>query len=342
MPLASGTRLGPSEIQSADRRRRDGRGLQGPRHRLDRTVAIKVLPPDVTADPDPSAAPGSARARRDRRARFEREAKTIAGLNHPHICTLYDVGDHPSTARAGDALSGDGVPGRRDARAAPGEGRVAAGAGTHRAAGIADALAAAHRRASIHRDLKPGNVMLTKSGGKLLDFGLAKLAGHGERAAAASLASVPTRTRPLTSRGRHRRHAPVHGPGAGRGEAGGRARRPVGAGRDPLRDADRQAAFGGTSAASLIGNIMNAEPPAALRLQPLTPPGLDRLVSRCLAKSPVTGGNRRTTSPTNSAGCGSRAASRRRVASREDAVAGVAGSPLASRAWQSSLPSWHG
>ena len=114
MPLASGTRLGPYEIQSAIGAGGMGEVYKARDTRLDRTVAIKVLPPDVSADPD-------------RRARFEREAKTIAGLNHPHICTLYDVGDHD-----GSTVPRDGAPRRRDARAAPGEGAAAAGAGADR------------------------------------------------------------------------------------------------------------------------------------------------------------------------------------------------------------------
>ena len=114
MSLAPGTRLGPYEIQSLIGEGGMGEVYKARDTRLDRTVAIKVLPPDLSADPD-------------RRARFEREAKTIAGLNHPHICTLHDVGEHD-----GCDLPGDGAPRRRDARRAAGEGAAAAGAGAHR------------------------------------------------------------------------------------------------------------------------------------------------------------------------------------------------------------------
>jgi eukaryotic-like serine/threonine-protein kinase len=172
--------------------------------RLDRSVAIKVLPSEFSADPD-------------RRARFEREAKTIAGLNHPHICTLHDVGRDVPTHQAGrrqaeggpedappapavdylvmELLAGETLADRLEKGPLPLE--PALGVATE----IADALAAAHRQGIVHRDLKPANVMLTKSGAKLLDFGLAKLSGHGEQPAAASLASAPTQTRPLTSEG---------------------------------------------------------------------------------------------------------------------------------------------
>jgi len=151
--------------------------------RLDRSVAIKVLPAHVSADPE-------------RRARFEREAKAIAGLTHPHICTLYDVGEHDgSTFLVMEHLTGETLAERLQKGPLPLEQALTV------ATEIADALSAAHRQGVVHRDLKPGNVMLTKAGAKLLDFGLAKLKGHGEQPAAAHLASAPTQSTPLTSEG---------------------------------------------------------------------------------------------------------------------------------------------
>jgi len=112
--------------------------------RLDRTIAIKVLPPEVSADPG-------------RRARFEREARTIAGLHHPHICTLYDVGEYDgSIFLVMEHLQGETLVERLDT------GRLPLDQALTVAAEIADALAAAHRQGVVHRDLKPGNVMLTK------------------------------------------------------------------------------------------------------------------------------------------------------------------------------------
>jgi serine/threonine protein kinase len=153
--------------------------------RLDRRVAIKVLPPAFSADPD-------------RRARFEREAKTIAALDHPHICALHDVGRAvPSSPSSPvpipqppitvdylvlELLDGVTLSSRLERGAMPPDQALAVGVE------IADALAAAHRTGVIHRDLKPANVMLTKNGAKLLDFGLAKLRGHGEQPVAASFA----------------------------------------------------------------------------------------------------------------------------------------------------------
>jgi serine/threonine protein kinase len=162
MPLSSGARLGPYEIQSAIGAGGMGEVYRARDTRLDRSVAIKVLPAHVSADPE-------------RRARFEREAKAIAGLNHPHICTLHGVGAHEgSTFLVMEHLTGDTLAQRLQ------KGPPPLGQALTVATEIADALAAAHRQGVIHRDLKPGNVMLTKAGAKLLDFGLAKLKEHGE------------------------------------------------------------------------------------------------------------------------------------------------------------------
>src|SRR5512139_3126547 len=138
MRIAPGARLGPYEIQSAIGAGGMGEVYKARDSRLDRTVAIKVLPPEVSADPD-------------RRARFEREAKTIAGLNHPHICTLHDVGEHEgSTFLVMEHLTGETLAQRLEQGPLPLE--QALGVATE----IADALSAAHRQGVIHRDLKPG------------------------------------------------------------------------------------------------------------------------------------------------------------------------------------------
>ena len=183
MTLPPGARLGPYEILTAIGAGGMGEVYKARDTRLDRSVAIKVLPAQVSADPE-------------RRARFEREARTIAGLSHPHICTLHDVGEHEgSTFLVMEHLTGETLAERLE------KGPLPLGQALGIATEIADTLAAAHRQGVIHRDLKPGNVMLTKAGAKLLDFGLAKLAGHGEQAAAAHLASAPTQSTPLTGEG---------------------------------------------------------------------------------------------------------------------------------------------
>ena len=183
MPLAAGTRLGPYEVLGPLGAGGMGEVYKARDTRLDRTVAIKILPPEFSADPD-------------RRARFEREAKTIAGLSHPHICTLHDVGEHNgSTYLVMEHLQGETLAGRLE------KGRLPLDQALSVATEIADALAGAHKQGIIHRDMKPGNVMLTKAGAKLLDFGLAKLKGHGAEPGVGHLASMPTRSAPLTAEG---------------------------------------------------------------------------------------------------------------------------------------------
>ena len=268
MPLSAGTRLGPYEILAAIGAGGMGEVYRARDTRLDRSVAIKVLPPEVSADPD-------------RRARFEREAKTIAGLNHPRICTLHDVGEYDgSMYLVMEHLVGDTLAERLTRGPLPLEHALVV------ATEIADALSAAHRQGVIHRDLKPGNVMLTKTGAKLLDFGLAKLTGHGEQAAAASLASVPTQTRPLTSEGAIVGTLQYMAPEQVEGKPADARTDLWALGAILYEMLTGKRAFAGTSAASLIGNIMNAEPSSLSTLQPLTPPALDRLVRQCLAKAP--------------------------------------------------------
>src|SRR5512136_2852631 len=268
MALSSGARLGPYEIQAAIGAGGMGEAYKARDTRLDRSVAIKVLPPAFSADPE-------------RRARFEREAKTIAGLNHPHICTLHDVGEHEgSTFLVMEHLTGETLAQRLEKGPLPLEQALSV------ATEIADALSAAHRQGVIHRDLKPGNVMLTKGGAKLLDFGLAKLKGHGERPAAAHLESAPTQSTPLTGEGMIVGTLQYMAPEQLEGKLADARTDLWALGAILYEMVTGRRAFEGTSAASLIANIMNAEPTPLSTLQPLTPPGVDRLVKRCLAKDP--------------------------------------------------------
>jgi Tol biopolymer transport system component len=268
MTLSSGTRLGPYEIQAAIGAGGMGEVYKARDTRLDRSVAIKVLPAHVSADPE-------------RRARFEREAKTIAGLNHPHICTLYDVGEHEgSTFLVMEHLTGETLAQRLEKGPLPPEQALTV------TTEIADALAAAHRQGVIHRDLKPGNVMLTKAGTKLLDFGLAKLTGHGEQPVAAHLASAPTQSTPLTGEGMIVGTLQYMAPEQVEGKPADARTDLWALGAILYEMVTGKRAFEGTSAASLIGAILEREPASLTTLQPLTPPGVDRLVRRCLAKSP--------------------------------------------------------
>src|SRR5216684_2696366 len=152
MPLTSGTRLGPYEIVAPLGVGGMGEVYKARDPRLERTVAIKILPEILAADPQ-------------FRERFDREAKTISQLSHPHICTLFDVGDGYLVL---ELLEGETLADRLAKGALPPAQALTV------AIEVASALDAAHRAGVVHRDLKPGNVMLTKSGAKLLDFGLAK------------------------------------------------------------------------------------------------------------------------------------------------------------------------
>ena len=156
MTLSARTRLGPYEISSPLGAGGMGEVYKATDTRLDRTVAIKVLPEHVAADPD-------------LKQRFEREAKTLAALSHPHICPVLDVGSQDGIDfLVMEYLEGDTLEQRLKRGALPLDQALQIGIQ------IADALAAAHRAGIVHRDLKPGNIMLTKRGAKLLDFGLAK------------------------------------------------------------------------------------------------------------------------------------------------------------------------
>ena len=160
----TGTQFGPFLLES-----RIGGGGMGEVYRardtrLGRTVAIKVLQSHVAAD-EPA------------RERFEREARVVAGLNHPHICTLHDIGTYRAAAGQGpvpylvmEFLEGETLADRLTLGSLPVEDALDC------AIQIASALDTAHRAAIVHRDLKPRNVMLTPAGAKLLDFGIAKAA----------------------------------------------------------------------------------------------------------------------------------------------------------------------
>ncbi len=268
MALAVGTRLGPYELLGLIGAGGMGEVYKARDTRLDRTVAIKVLPPEFSADPE-------------RRVRFEREAKTIAGLTHPHICSLFDVGEHEGAAfLVMEHLQGETLAARLAKGPLPPDQAIRV------AAEIADALAAAHRQHIIHRDLKPGNVMLTKAGAKLLDFGLAKLAAQGERPALAGGASVPTMTAPITAEGTIVGTVPYMAPEQLEGKETDARTDLWALGAILYEMVTGRRAFEGESQASLVGNIMNAEPAGLATLQPLTPPALERVVRKCLAKAP--------------------------------------------------------
>jgi len=284
MPLAAGTRLGPYEILGLIGAGGMGEVYKARDTRLERDVAIKILPAELSADPE-------------RRARFEREARAIASLSHPHICTLYDIGEHipsgplplsPVHYLVMEHLAGESLAERLKRGPVP----LAQALGI--AAQIAEALDAAHKHGIVHRDLKPGNVMLTTGGAgrsgvtsaKLLDFGLAKLTGHGERPALVDDATAPTMTAPITERGTILGTLQYMAPEQLEGKEADARTDLWALGAILYEMVTRRRAFEGNSQVSLIGNIMNAEPAGIATLQPLTPPSLERVVKKCLAKHP--------------------------------------------------------
>src|SRR5512135_2392411 len=187
MGLSAGTRLGPYEIVSAVGAGGMGEVYKARDTRLERTVAIKILPQHLSANAE-------------LRQRFEREARAISALQHPHICTLYDVGHQDGT----DFLVMEYIEGESLA-ARLAKGPLRTDEVLKLGSEIADALDRAHRQGIVHRDLKPGNVMLTKGGAKLLDFGLAKTrtaaVGAGSTLANAALTETSPVSGPITERG---------------------------------------------------------------------------------------------------------------------------------------------
>jgi serine/threonine protein kinase len=248
--IAPGTRLGPYEVVAPIGAGGMGEVWRGRDTRLDRSVAIKVIS-------------------REFAERFEREAKSISALNHPHICTLYDVGENYLVM---ELLEGETLADKLAKGPLPLEQVLRYGVE------IADALDKAHRAGIIHRDLKPGNIMITKSGAKLLDFGLAK--------SAAIFESGKTQQKPLTQEGTIVGTFQYMAPEQIEGGTVDARTDIFALGAVLYEMATGKRAFEGKSKASLIANILAGEPPPIASLQPMTPAALDRVVRTCLAKDP--------------------------------------------------------
>jgi len=269
----TGTTLGPYQI--LDKLGQGGMGevYRARDTRLDRTVAIKILPPALASDPE-------------FRARFEREARAISQLQHPNICTLYDIGRHEDTEYLVlECLEGETLAARLE------RGALDPGTALTLAIQIARALDAAHRTGIVHRDLKPGNVMLVRGTtasappvAKLLDFGLAKPAGPA--AEATPLTAAPTHTTPITAQGAILGTFQYMAPEQLEGRDAD-ARSDIWAFGCLLYEClTGRRAFEASSQASLIGAILKDQPPPVADLAPVAPPALDRIVATCLAKDP--------------------------------------------------------
>jgi eukaryotic-like serine/threonine-protein kinase len=236
--------------------------------RLERIVAVKILP-DHLSD------------REELRERFDREARTVASLNHPHICVLYDIGHQDGI----DFLVMEYLEGNTLAERLK-KGPLPIDQVLQFAIEIADALDKAHRKGITHRDLKPGNIMLTKSGTKLLDFGLAKLKQEASPEAAAPLSQRPTMKSAMTAEGTIVGTLQYMAPE--QVEAGEvDARTDIFAfGTVVYEMATGKKAFEGKTSASVMAKILEVDPPSMASLQPMTPTALDRVVKTCLAKDP--------------------------------------------------------
>jgi Tol biopolymer transport system component len=264
MSLQVGTKLGPYKILAAAGAGGMGEVYKAADTRLNRTVAIKVLPARFSEDAE-------------MKQRFEREAQTIAALNHPHICTLYDVGQQDgSEFLVMEYLEGETLA-ARIAR-----GPMPLNEVLKVAIAIADALDKAHAKGVTHRDLKPGNIMITSGGAKLLDFGLAKLAQQTSSGDGSAEPSSGNTTTPGTILGTMQYMAPEQLEGK---EAD--ARTDIFAFGSILYEmVSGKRAFEGKSRAHLIAAIVSTDPDPLSKVRPETPPALDFLVKRCLAKDP--------------------------------------------------------
>jgi eukaryotic-like serine/threonine-protein kinase len=264
MALPSGTRLGPYEILPLLGVGGMGEVYRARDTRLERTVAIKILS-QLSSDPG-------------RRQRFEREAKAISCLNHPNICTLHDIGHQDGIDYlVMECLEGETLAKRLEKGPLPVEQVLKYGVQ------IADALDKAHRSGIVHRDLKPSNIMLTSTGAKLLDFGLAKPASPLVHMATMTATKMET---PVTEQGTIVGTFQYMSPEQVEGrEVDGRSDI-FSLGAVLYEMITDQRAFEGKSQLSVASAILEKEPAPITTLKPLTPPALDHAIRNCLAKNP--------------------------------------------------------
>ncbi|MBK9065210.1 MAG: protein kinase [Acidobacteria bacterium] len=273
MTLAAGSRLGSYEILSPLGAGGMGEVYRATDSRLGRSVAIKVLPEDFLES-------------EESKLRFEREARTLASLNHPNIAHLYSFEEIPGSSASSprhllvmELIEGETLMERLAGGPLPPEQLLKV------SVEIAAALEAAHHAGIIHRDLKPGNVMLTKSGVKLLDFGLAKVAAPAVKSS--SVTSLPTEMpRAITQQGTILGTFQYMAPEQLEGKESDARSDIFSFGAVIYEMATGKKAFDGKSHAALISSILKDEPPPVSAAAPMTPPALDRVVKTCLAKDP--------------------------------------------------------
>src|SRR5271165_833212 len=266
MALTNGTKLGPYEIVAPLGAGGMGEVYRARDTRLDRSVAIKILPADLSGDAM-------------RRQRFEREAKVISSLNHPNICTLHDVGQQDGVEFiVMEFLEGESLAERLE------KGPLPTAQVLQYGTQIASALDKAHRNGVTHRDLKPGNIILTKSGAKLLDFGLAK--SEPSASMGKTLTDATPRSVPMTKLGTVIGTVPYMSPEQLDGKEIDARSDIFSLGAVLYEMVTGNRAFQGQSEFSVASAILHKDPAPISALQPLAPPALERTIQVCLAKNP--------------------------------------------------------
>jgi Tol biopolymer transport system component len=270
MPLSAGTRLGPYEIVAPLGAGGMGEVYRARDTRLDRTVAVKVLPTHLSANPEA-------------RQRFDREARSISSLSHPNICQLYDVGHQDGVDYlVMEFLEGETLAARITRGAVPTDQLLKIGSD------VCDGLERAHRAGVVHRDLKPANIMLTKSGAKLMDFGLAKaIEAPATPAGSVTQTMGATPSSPITQAGVVVGTFQYMSPEQVEGKPADARTDIFSLGSVLYEMATGKRAFDGQTSASVIAGILEREPPPISAAQPASPAALDRIVKSCLAKDPA-------------------------------------------------------
>ncbi len=266
MSLQPGEKLGPYEIVALLGAGGMGEVYRAKDSRLDRLVAIKILPAHLSSNST-------------LKQRFEREARAVSSLNHPNICTLHDIGQQNGIDYlVMEFIEGETLQSRLR------KGPLSISELLQYSIQIADALDKAHRHGIVHRDLKPGNIMLTKSGSKLLDFGLARKEAPLVRQAGDSV--LPTASQPLTGEGTILGTLTYMAPEQLEGKEADARTDIFALGTVIYEMATGKRAFEGNSQASLISAIMSSDPEPISHIQPLTPAALDQVVRTCIEKNP--------------------------------------------------------
>jgi len=269
MALAAGTKLGPYEIESPLGAGGMGEVYRAKDTRLDRTVAIKILPTQVSEDSEA-------------KQRFDREARAISSLSHPNICQLYDIGSQDGISYIVlECLQGETLADRLEKGPLPLEQLLRYGIE------ICEGLGTAHRNGVIHRDLKPGNIMLTKTGVKLMDFGLAKpVSITSSPAGLTATSATPAKSHPLTMQGTVVGTLQYMSPEQIEGKEADTRSDIFSLGCVLYEMATGKRPFEGKSTASIMAAVLEREPIAISTVTPALPITLDRVVKACLAKDP--------------------------------------------------------